>query len=210
MIAMPGFPEFVLDTDVVLYRMHRSVNGPFFFGNTGWMRFDPAPSHVVRFGTCYVAPTRIACLLEVVGDLRPIPRSELELRQITEFRLARPLRLANLLARPTAGRYMIDGSYSAGRVGLSGDIDLVSATGRERDSTRQFASDRFDEGFDGISYKARHDPALQLTAFALFSRPGGAEHPELFVDVKPTDIDDDDIRRLSDHDDDGFGYDILD
>jgi hypothetical protein len=199
------FPEFWLNPGTPLFRMHRDGNGPSYFGNSGAMRFDPPPTHLNVFGTCYVAETDVACALEVLGDLRPIPQHEIDIRRITEFEVVRPLRLANLLDRTVAGKFRIDGTFSVGKVGLLFDpaatavADLVP----ERELTKQLAAELFDDRYDGILYKARHDPALVLTAYALFAPPG--EQVAMFTPPKTTDLSDDLVRRLEDE----FGYEIL-
>ena len=75
---------------------------------------------------------------------------------------------------------------SAGRIGLAGDLEAMKPSERERDTTRRLASARFDEGFDGILYKARHDRALELRAVALFAPDPGFEHPQ-FLRSSPCD-----------------------
>ncbi len=121
------------------------------------MRFDPPPSHVSRFGACYVARTEIACFLEVFGGLPVVSQHEIDVRRTTTFTATRPLRLANLTDRIVLGRYRIDGSMQ---------------TGMDRTATQALAAERFDEGFDGIVYRIRHDPRLVLEGLALFSTPG--------------------------------------
>ena len=127
------------------------------------MRFDPPPSHLAQFGTCYVTETEIACFLEVFGGLPVVLQSEIDLRRTTRFTVARPLRLADLTNRVVLGRYSVDASMQ---------------TGMNRDATRQLAGERFDDGFDGIVYRIRHDPQLIHEGLALFCLPG--EHPEHF------------------------------
>ena len=200
-----GFPEYFLDQGVPLFRMHRDGTHPAYFGNSGAMRFDPPPSHIAIFGTCYVAENEIACALEVLGGLRPIPSTEIDIRRVSEFEVVRPMRLANLLDRSTAGRFHLDGTFSAGKVGLTPDSRARLATDLvpERERTKLLAAERFDDGFDGIIDKARHDPSLELKAFAIFAPPG--EQPTMFTAAKTKVLSMELLDRLRDE----FGYAIL-
>lgn len=185
---MTPFPKRKLASTTQLFRIHRASNDPSYFGNGGAMRFDPPPSHVSQFGTCYVARTEIACFLEVFGGLPVVSQNEIDLRRTSTFSVARQLQLANLTAQIVLGRYRIDGSMQTGMV---------------RAATQHLAAERFDDGFDGLVYRIRHDPRLVLEGIALFYTPG--DHPEYFLSPKTRPISVDVMRLATET----FGIDIL-
>jgi hypothetical protein len=161
-----AFPERRLAPGVVLHRIHRAANGPAFFGTSGAMRFDPSPTHLERFGTCYLAFEQISAFLEVFADLPVVSQAEVDRRVLSTLGVNGELRLADLTDRIVLGKFHVDGSVH---------VEMVRA------ATRRLASDRFDEGLDGVVYRIRHDPRLELEAVALFGEPG--EHPERFRPV---------------------------
>ena len=175
------FPEVWLDTTTVLYRVHREHREPEHFGTSGDMRFDPPLSHRTRFGTCYVAEIELACVLEVFGSIGVISQTELDIRRTTTLQVAHRTRLADLTARSILGQFRLDGSLH---------------TGMDRTATQQFAAERHEEGFDGILYKIRHDPALRLAGIALFGEPGTQR--QMFTAAKTRMIDSEALTAMQD------------
>ena len=78
-----------------LYRIHRTVNVPKFFGRSGDWRFD-APD--ASYGTLYVATSPEAAFAETLlrGSGGFVALSELEARSLCKFTVVRELRLVRL------------------------------------------------------------------------------------------------------------------
>jgi len=105
------------------------------------------------------------CLHRGVRRLGTISWEDVEERRLTEFTLARSLKLGDLTERVVLGRY-----------GLAGDIS--TGTGTAYHPSQEFAARLYELGFDGIYYTARHDPAFLERSVAVF---GGSGDQKLFA-----------------------------
>jgi hypothetical protein len=142
-----------------------------YFGRGGSGRFDllaAGKRQAESAGTCYLGTTAIACFVEKFGDLRVIPPAEVAANVLVTVRLHRELRVADLCD----GRVL-------GRFGLTAEIWSSGTYLRPREWARALHG----AGFDGVLYGARHDPAGQLRALAIFG--SGSANPLLVGSVSP-------------------------
>ncbi len=153
MTSFRSFPEFWLVSGGALVRIHRLANSPEHFGTSGDNRFDPPPGRRAKFGTCYLAFEPIAAYVEVFGDFEEVDEDEVDLRALSTAILKEDLRLGDVTDRSVLGDF---------------DITAEISTGSDYAGPQALASDLFDAGFDGIRYRVRHDPAMELEAVALF------------------------------------------
>lgn len=74
------FPKYELSSTQRLVRIHRAVREPWWFSNTGMMRFDLAPPD----GACYLSEESLGAFVEVFQDWIttpvPVPIEEIEAR----------------------------------------------------------------------------------------------------------------------------------
>lgn len=153
-------PRVRLEAGTVLYRVHRSVNGPIYFSHSGAGRFDPPATGRTEFGTCYFGLERLTTFVEVFGRTNPIPEPMIDERSLTEIRCGRSLVVADLTARTLLGHY-------------GHPVPEYSVGSSYRDSQR-LAAALFADGVEAVRYAARHDPALQLLSLAVFSNAKAA------------------------------------
>lgn len=76
-------------------------------------------------------------------------------RRISETIGARDLRLADLSHRSVLGRFGVTAAHS---------------TGTDYTPSQELSSRLHNAGYDGIVYRVRHDPQMQLEAVAVFAR----------------------------------------
>jgi hypothetical protein len=134
-----------------LWRIHPAEVAPWFFDLGPDGRFNLAES-----GTCYLAEAPIGAFVEKFGRLlRPggvIPEGLVEAQRLS--RLRPPKTTVVDLTDPTV----------LGLVGLTAEIHSTS----DYNLTQGWALALQEAGYDGIRYKARHDPRGQLVSIALF------------------------------------------
>lgn len=137
-----------------MYRVVRQrFTNPWWFNSDGSGRFDLDPPE----GTCYLAFDSITAILEVLGPRLggPISRQFLTHRRLHVVSLPKPVRAASTIDRAGVG------------YGLTAEI----ATHVPYDLTRRWAAGWREAGFDGIVFRARHDPKGERN-LALFGRSG--------------------------------------
>lgn len=133
-----------------LWRIHAGV-APWFFDTGPDGRFNLAES-----GTCYLAEEPIGAFVEKFGRLlRPggvIPEPLVDAQRLSRLRPPK----ANVvdLTDPTV----------LGLIGLTAEIHSIS----DYNLTQGWAFVLHGAGYDGIRYKARHDPRGELVSIALF------------------------------------------
>lgn len=165
------FPSQRVSASLPLFRIHGRKHHPAWFNSDGTWRFDPLPSHRVRYGVCYLGLSEIASYVEVFGRYRAVPMGELTRRAVSELTVTRELQIADLTDRSVLGGFGVTGAHSMGRdYGLSQQLSL----------------DLYEAHFDGILYRIRNDPAMILEAIALFGEAG--LHPERFETLKTYNI----------------------
>lgn len=155
------FPARVLEPTTPLHRIHRVSRSAPYFGASGLHRFDPPTTHPNEFGVCYLGLEPLTAFVEVFGRVRPVQRSEIESRRLSTARVINHLRLADLTKRTVLGRFGVTAAHSTGTdYGPAQSLSLRLHTA----------------GFDGLVYRVRHDPELQLEVIALFGAPEAASH----------------------------------
>jgi hypothetical protein len=173
-----AFPSRPLKAGTPLFRIHRARRGPTYFGGDGTWRFDPPPSHRGRYGVCYLAVEDLASYVEVFGRIRVVPQTEIDRRRLSEMPPVRGLTVADLTNRKVLGDFGVTAAHS---------------TSSDYTESQELSAHFFDAGFDGILYRIRHDPAMQLEAVAIFGESG--DHPHRFSPPKTGAISDDLIER---------------
>lgn len=101
----------------------------------------------------------MGCFLEVFRDWLLVPEIEVRVRRISEIRLGRKLRLADC----TSGRARV--------FGITAEIHSTPDYAVSHEWAQAFTS----EGFDGVLYFLRHDPAQISSAVAWFGTAGAGQ-----------------------------------
>ncbi|WP_419916828.1 RES family NAD+ phosphorylase [Candidatus Poriferisodalis sp.] len=148
------FPTRTLRAGSSLHRIHRADRAADHYDTTDRHRFGAPPGHQ-RYGVCYLAPEPIAAYIEVFGRIGTLGTAEIDSRRISEATGARDLRLADLSHRSVLGRFGVTAAHS---------------TGTDYTPSQQLSGRLHDAGHDGIVYRVRHDPQMQLEAVAVFAR----------------------------------------
>lgn len=148
------FPTRTLEAGSALHRIHRAGVAAGHYDTTGRHRFGSPPGSP-RYGVCYVALEPIAAYIEVFGRIAVLRAAEIGSRRVSEAVSARDLRLADLSHRSVLGRFGVTAAHSTGT-----DYTLSQA----------LSSRLHDAGYDGIAYRVRHDPQMELEAVAVFAR----------------------------------------
>ena len=151
------FPQRTLRADRIIHRIHRTDRGCWWFSSDGSGRFDPIGTGM---GACYLAERPLGAWIEVFRKRILIAESELAGRSLTSVALGRPIRLADLTSR------------GALRFGVTATI----GGGSDYGPSHAFAARAVADGFAGVRYLARHEPAQDLYGVALFA-PAGAPEP---------------------------------
>jgi hypothetical protein len=147
---LPELPSTKLGTEA-LWRIHAADVVPWFFDVGPDGRFNLAES-----GTCYLAEKPLGAFVEKFGRLlRPggvIPEPLVDTQRLSRLR---PSKVSVVdLTDPKV----------LGLVGLTAEIHSTT----DYNLTQGWALALQEAGYDGIRYKARHDPRGQLVCIALF------------------------------------------
>ena len=148
------FPTRTLPAGSSLHRIHRAGLAADHYDTTDRYRFGAPPGNQ-RYGVCYVALEPIAAYIEVFGRIGTLRTAEIDGRRISEAVSTRDLRLADLSHRSVLGRFGVTAAHS---------------TGTDYAPSQELSGRLHDAGHDGIVYRVRHDPEMQLEAVAMFAR----------------------------------------
>lgn len=153
-------PIKLIPAGKILYRVHRAIHDPVYFGNSMGNRFD------VDSGIIYLGLDEYVVFIETIGrfpDYRIISESDLNQRRVTEIFIQRDL-------------YVVDFT-GGGLARLSADSRLFSGY--------YYISQQWSENLlnhpskpDGILYRSRHDPSrycLGLYQARLYENETNAE-----------------------------------
>ena len=151
------FPSRRVGPSTSLFRIHQEIHHPAWFSSDGSWRFDPLPAYRTRFGTCYLGLEALSSYVEVFGRIRTVPETEIQRRMVSLLTPVADLSIADLINRSVLGDFGVTAAHS---------------TGSDYAPAQTLAANLFDAGFDGILYRVRHDPAMELEAIALFGEPG--------------------------------------
>jgi hypothetical protein len=147
---LPELPAAKLGTKP-LWRIHAADVAPWFFDVGPDGRFNLSES-----GTCYLAEEPIGAFIEKFGRLlRPggvIPEPLVDAQRLTKLR------------PPKAEVVDLTDPTVLGLVGLTAEIHSTP----DYNLTQGWALALQEAGYDGIRYKARHDPRGELASIALF------------------------------------------
>ena len=137
-----------------LWRIHRAVHEPLFFGKGAKNRFD-APEG--EFGVLYAGMDAHCAFIETFGHstgIRVVTAAELDVRELSLLRASRSLRLVDLRAE--------------GLARMGADAELTS--GPDYPLAQRWSRALHDHPAqpDGLIYLARHDPSR--SSVALFER----------------------------------------
>ena len=173
--SLAGCPESELPPERWVYRIHRSSRGPWWFScnEANPQRFDLRSPR----GTCYVAEHPVGAFVEVFQDLDGgmILSADVDARRLSILAVPHPMRLADCTqARARAF-----------------DVTAEIHTTVNRDLTRDWAQAVAAEGFDGIRYFVRNDPAQHQIGIAIFGDAGEAQWPILATESIGSDLRDD-------------------
>jgi hypothetical protein len=152
-VSLAGFPRRTLRGDRTIYRIHRAGVSPWWFSQDGDGRFDPVGSGM---GACYLAEAPLGAWVEVFRRRQLLPEEEIAGRSLLAVALKRELRLADITAR----RALSFGVTAS----LGADVSF--------EESQRFAAQALEEGYAGVRYLLRHDPAQRLYGLALFGTPG--------------------------------------
>jgi len=156
-VSLKGFPRRTLRGDREISRIHRADKSPWWFSGSGLGRFDPVGTDM---GACYLAEDPLGAWVEVFRKNQLLAEAEIAQRSLLTVALGRDLRLADLTSR-RALKFGVTASLGADE---------------RYEPSQVFAAEAVQEGFDGIRYLVRHDPAQKLYGIALFA-PAGATDP---------------------------------
>ena len=155
------FPSYQLSLSQRLVRIHKMSREPWWFSNTGLLRFDLTPPS----GTCYLAEEVVGAFIEVFQDWItapvPIPVEEILARSESHVTPPRLMTLADCTNPQT----------------LSFGITAEIHASPDRAMTQQWAAAFRSAGFDGVRYFVRHDPGQRRIAVALFGEAGLRDWP---------------------------------
>ncbi len=151
------FPRRTLRADATVYRIHTSAKSPWWFSSNGDGRFDPVGTGT---GACYLAETQLGAWVEVFRKNMLLPETEIAHRSLLAVTLKRDLRLADITS-PRALSFGITASLGANE---------------QYEQSHAFAVRALEDGFEGIRYFVRHDPAQKRYGLALFA-PAGVPDP---------------------------------
>lgn len=147
---LPELPSTKLGAEP-LWRIHAADVAPWFFDVGPDGRFNLAES-----GTCYLAEEPIGAFVEKFGRLLR-PGGVISEPLVDAQRLSR-------LRPPKANVVDLTDPTVLGLIGLTAEIHSTS----DYNLTQGWALALQDAGYEGIRYKARHDPRGQLVSIALF------------------------------------------
>lgn len=152
-----------------LWRIHAADVTPWFFDVGPDGRFNLAES-----GTCYLAQEPIGAFVEKFGRLlRPggvIPEPLVDAQRLSKLR------------PPKAKVVDLTDPSVLGLIGLTAEVHSTT----DYKLTQDWARALQEAGYDGIRYKARHDPRGQLVSIALF---GKGKPPRSAAGTTPIPID---------------------
>lgn len=153
-----------------LYRLHRVSHSPSFFDTSRYGRFNPSGSLTSVFGTLYLAFEPAGAFIETLGRSRYLTLDAVNRREMTTITFARPL-----IA------FVLDATINR----FHHDFDLAGeaiATRTDYARTQQLAVLLHADGFDAISYPARHDNSATLRSLAVFGPPGDHSPDDVFAE----------------------------
>ena len=149
--GLSSFPSYVLPKGTEIWRVHRAVNGPWYFGPSG--RFGLASPA----GTCYAALDPLTAISETVIRGQVVIDEDV----LTE----RIIRSAGTPIRVVAADLVDRRAQGFG-------VNRNFGTEEPYDRTQQWAQAFHLKRFRGVRYWARHDLQADATSVAIFGASG--------------------------------------
>jgi len=155
-VKLDRFPRRTLRGDRKIYRIHQTDRSPWWFSADGSGRFNPVGT---GRGACYLAERPLGSWVEVFRKTMLLPEAEVRNRSLMSVQLGRDVRLADLTSRRA----------------LSFGVTVSLGADQDYERSQAFAVHAVEEGFGGVRYLVRHDPAQKLFGIALFGGAGADE-----------------------------------
>ena len=184
-IDVGRLPRRTLKSGTTLYRIHRVVNGPWYFDDSARGRFNPTGTP--GRGTCYWAEDPLGAWAESFRTLMMLTPDDVSARVLSTITVRTDLDVAVL----------------AGKRALAAGVTAALTAGPDYGPAQALA-DGLQRRRDGVRYRIRHDLSGTLTAIAWFGDAGAATGSALTALPRPkiTPIDDDLIEAAQRE----FGY----
>lgn len=157
-IDLTALPYRELREASLLYRIHLSDQGPWWFAATGDNRFDPVRADGV--GAAYWAEDPLGAWVEVFRTRMHLTEQEVAARALSEVSLKAPLLVCDLTERKA----------------LQAGVTAAPTAGHDYSEAQELAS-QLTVRCGGIRWRVRHDLAGDLIGLALFGPPGRAAPP---------------------------------
>ena len=168
-----SFPARILQRGAPLYRIHRSDVVAEYFSTSGTNRFDAPITSTDRYGVCYFGLTSLTAYVEVFGRIGTIQTQDIRSRRLSVAYSTADIRLADLTDRSILGRFGVTAAHS---------------TSSDYTASQLLSEELHRVSFDGIVYRIRHDPSMELEAVALFGSRAGTSEPEIVSWQEPEPI----------------------
>jgi len=152
---LSSFPWRVLIPTKHLWRIHGAGRKPWWFCSDGDCRFDLTSPR----GTCYVSEEPLGSFVEVFQNIVVVAEEAVAARRLSRLHVPRRMRLADCTS-PRARAF-----------GCTGEIHTTA----DYELTQRWAAMFVEQGFDGLWYLVRHDPAQRQVGVALFGQSGMAK-----------------------------------
>ena len=153
---------FTVPAGGILYRHHRKIHDPVYFGKSGDYRFDdPDCPAAGCFGVLYTGADPECCILESCGATTGVPAvsgAYLDARAIAAIVLRGSLRFVDLVDAGGLASIGADGRLTTG----SYKVAQQWSAALKKHPCRP----------DGIRYRSRHAP--EWIAYAIYQRPPGS------------------------------------
>jgi hypothetical protein len=184
-IDVAALPRLVIPAGTLLYRLHRTRYGAWYFSGDGSGRFDPAGTSGA--GMCYLAMDPRGAWVETFRTMMTINEIDVNERALSIVTTDRPFALANLEDRKA----------------LRAGVTAALTSGADYESSHAVA-DALQGVVQGIRWRARHDLEQVLITVGLFGPEGGqpaTDWPPTRSDQIPAGL----IRDVEDQ----FGYRVV-
>ena len=167
----------LLDAGTELHRIHGLRPGSVaFFDSSPHGRFNL--TDVPGQGTCYLALDALGAYVETLGRVLTRYASDITRRRHSVVSFGRDLRLFDLTRSEARSAYQHE------------NLDLTATIGAGDDygTPQRLAALTYLDGYDGILYRARHDPGHRHDSIALFGPAGPNETAAVFATCNTAEI----------------------
>jgi RES domain len=165
-IDVGRLPKRTIKAGTKLYRIHRAVNGPWYFDDSVHGRFNPCGTP--GRGTCYWADDPLGAWAESFRTVMTISVDDVSARAVSSITLRRDIEVADLAVKRA----------------LAAGVTVTVTAGHEYTPAQAIADD-LQGRRDGVRYRIRHDLSGQLTAIGWFGDAGAATGSALAALPRP-------------------------